>query len=168
MSINQLDHADDIHPRILFEAKAQLAHPLFILFDTSLGVKKLSVDWCTANIFPIYKKGDKKEPLNYRPISLTSIICKVLESIIRDLIITHFVRNDIFSKQQYGFLKRRNTVIQLIKMFDQWSDSLFSIVAFKTLTDISQGSVATHLRCGGIFSDNAITNFLLILTVIGF
>ena len=77
-----------------------------------------------ANIVPICKKGDKKEPLNYRPISLTSIICKVLESIIRDHIITHFVRNDPFSKQQYGFLKGRNTVIQLIKMFDQWSDSL--------------------------------------------
>ena len=41
---------------------------------------------------------------------------------------------------------------------------LFSIVAFKTL-DISQGSVATHLRCGGIFSDSIIINFLLILTV---
>ena len=41
---------------------------------------------------------------------------------------------------------------------------LFSIVAFRTL-DISQGSVATHLRCGGIFSDSIITNFLLILTV---
>ena len=47
-----------------------------------------------------------------------------MESIIRDHIITHYVRNDIFSKQQYGFLKGRNTVIQLIKMFDQWSDSL--------------------------------------------
>jgi len=42
---------------------------------------------------------------------------------------------------------------------------LFSVVAFKTL-DISQGSVATHLRCGGIFSDSIITTFLLILTVI--
>ena len=41
---------------------------------------------------------------------------------------------------------------------------LFSIVAFKTL-DISQGSVATHLRCGGVFSNNIITNFLLIPTV---
>ena len=41
---------------------------------------------------------------------------------------------------------------------------LFSIVAFKTL-DVSQGSVATYLRCGGIFSDSIITNFLLILTV---
>ena len=57
-------------------------------------------------------------------LCLTSIICKVLESVIRDHIITHFVRNDMFSKQQYGFLKGRNTVIQLIKMFDQWSDSL--------------------------------------------
>ena len=41
---------------------------------------------------------------------------------------------------------------------------LFSIVAFKTL-DISQGSVATRLRCDGIFTDSIITNFLLILTV---
>ena len=46
----------DIYPRILLEAKAQLAHPLFILYDTSLRVKKLPVDWCTANIVPIYNK----------------------------------------------------------------------------------------------------------------
>jgi len=44
-------------------------------------------------------------------------------------------------------------------------ETLFSIVTFKTLADISQGSVATHLRCGGIFRDNVITNFLLILPV---
>ena len=44
------------------------------------------------------------------------------------------------------------------------SDVLFSVVAFKTF-DISQGSVATHLKCGGIFSDSIITNFLLLLTV---
>ena len=44
---------------------------------------------------------------------ITSIICKVLESVIRDHIITHFVRNDIFSKQQYGFLKGRKVKVHI-------------------------------------------------------
>ena len=124
LNVNKSAGPDDIYPRVLYEAKAHLVYPLLILFNASLKAKQLPVDWCTANVVPIYKKGDKKNPLNYRPISLTSIICKVLESIIRDSVISHFVNNDLFSTQQYGFLKGRNTVIQLIKMFDQWSESL--------------------------------------------
>jgi len=76
LNVNKSAGPDDIYPRILLEAKAQLAHPLFILYDTSLRVKKLPVDWCMANIVPVYKKGDKKDPLNYRAISLTSIYVK--------------------------------------------------------------------------------------------
>ena len=56
LNVNKSAGPDDIYPRILFEAKAQLAHPLFILFDTFLRVQKLPVDWCTANIVPIYNK----------------------------------------------------------------------------------------------------------------
>ena len=56
LNVNKSAGPDDIYPRILFEARAQLAHPLFMLFDTSLRVKKLPVDWCMANIVPIYNK----------------------------------------------------------------------------------------------------------------
>ena len=69
LNVNKSAGPDDIYPRILFEARAQLAHPLFMLFDTSLRVKKLPVDWCTANIVPIYKKGDKQLILDAKGVN---------------------------------------------------------------------------------------------------
>ena len=69
---------------VLYEAKDVLAYPLKLLFDASLRLKKLPEDWRTANIVPVFKRGDKKQALNYRPISLTSVVCKLIESIVRE------------------------------------------------------------------------------------
>ena len=99
-------------------------YPLKLLFDASLRLKKLPEDWRTANIVPVFKKGDKKQALNYRPISLTSVVCKLIESIVRDHIMDYFITNHLFSTQQYGFLKGRNTMLQLIKIIDMWTDML--------------------------------------------
>ena len=88
-----------------------------------LTITLTTEDWCFANVVPVFKKGDKKEALNYRPISLTCI-CKMLESVVRDHIMAHFVNNQLFSTQQFGFLKGRNTVLQLLKMLDLWTESL--------------------------------------------
>ena len=72
----------------------------------------------------IYKKDRKTLPSNYRPVSLTSIVCKVLESIIRDNVISHMNENNLFSQKQFGFLSRRSTVLQLIRVLDIWSEIL--------------------------------------------
>jgi len=82
------------------------------------------MDWRSANITAIYKKGSKKDPSNYRPISLTCIICKIMESIIRDFIVDYFLSNGFFSNSQYGFIKRRSTVLQLLKIMDDWTYNL--------------------------------------------
>jgi len=121
LNVNKSAGPDDIYPRILYEAREQLVYPLKILFETSIKAKQLPEDWHSTNVVPVFKKGDKKHPLNYRPISLTSIACKMLESIVRDHMMFHFLDNQLFSTQQYGFLKGRNAVIQLIKMFDIWT-----------------------------------------------
>ena len=118
---------DSIHPRILKEAKEVLALPLKIIFNCSLETGVLPIDWKIANITPIFKrKGQKNKVNNYRPVSLTSVVCKVLESIIRDDIISHFNHNNIFSDKQYGFIKGRSTVTQLLKIMDEWTDYLES------------------------------------------
>ena len=98
-----------------------LAH---ILFTTSYNSEKLPADWRSANITAIYKKGNKKEPKNYRPISLTSVICKIMESIVRDIIMDNFLSSDFFSDNQYGYIKGRSTVIQLLKIMDEWTYNL--------------------------------------------
>jgi len=61
---------------------------------------------------------------NYRPINLTSILCKIMEQFIRDYIIQHFLHNDLFSKNQFGFLKGRSTMLQLLNIMEKWTTAL--------------------------------------------
>ena len=74
-----------------------MAEPLSIIFQESYNSGNLPHDWKTANIVPIYKKGDRADPNNYRPVSLTSVPRKLMESIIKDNIA--------------GFLEKKNKAI---------------------------------------------------------
>ena len=58
------------------------------------------------------------------PISLTSILCKIIEQFIRDYIIQHFLHNDLFSKNQFGFLKGQSTMLQLLHIMEEWTAAL--------------------------------------------
>ena len=73
---------DAICPHLLKEGAAELAKPLATLFNKSLSDGILPLDWVSANITSVFKKGDKHLVCNYQPISLTCIIVKVLERII--------------------------------------------------------------------------------------
>lgn len=115
---------DAIHPRILYELREYIVYPLKLLFDESYKQKKLPMDWRSANITALFKKGSRSNVSNYRPVSLTSIICKIMESVVRDNINKHFLDNNFFSKKQFGFIKGRSTVSQLLKMLDDWTEQL--------------------------------------------
>ena len=124
INITKSPGPDGLHPRILKELKDEISHPLSILFQKSFSCKRLPRDWITANITAIYKKGKKADLSNYRPVSLTSIICKIMESLVREYILNYFNDNDFFSKKQFGFLKGRSTAIQLLNIIDKWSEYL--------------------------------------------
>ena len=126
LNVNKSAGPDNIHPRILKEACDVLALPLKIIFENSFKQNKLPSDWITANISAIFKKGSKLEVNNYRPISLTCICCKIMESMIRDEIFKFFINNKFFSKAQFGFIKGRSTVLQLLKILDEWTKLLES------------------------------------------
>ena len=111
---------DETHPRILKEVASSIAPALAILFNNTLKSHKVPDDWRTALITAIFKKGDKSDPGNYRPISLTCIICKALESIIYDHIVQHMIRNKLFSKSQYGFISKRSAALQLLNVLELW------------------------------------------------
>ena len=112
---------DELHPRVLNELSKELSEPLAILFKNTLSEGKLPNDWKTANITAIHKKGNKKIASNYRPVSLTCLVCKKMEEIVRD-VITEFMKSaKLLSKKQFGFIGKRSTVLQLLKVMDDWT-----------------------------------------------
>uniref|UniRef100_A0A4W3H124 Reverse transcriptase domain-containing protein n=1 Tax=Callorhinchus milii TaxID=7868 RepID=A0A4W3H124_CALMI len=78
---------DGLHPRVLKEVAAEIVDALFLTFQNSLDSGEVSIDWKIANITPLFKKGGREKIGNYRPASLTSAVGKILESLIRDIIV---------------------------------------------------------------------------------
>ena len=117
---------DGLHPRILHETRKVISTPLRIIFERSLRMHQLPRDWINANICAIHKKGNKSDLSNYRPISLTSISCKVMEGFVRDHLLKHFIDNKLFNNNQFGFLKGRSTMLQLLHIMDEWTECLES------------------------------------------
>ena len=89
-----------------------------VLFQASLDQGVLPADWKTANIVPLFKKGNKSLPENYRPISLTSLTCKILEHVVFSNFMAHFEKYNVLDNAQHGFRKNRSTVSQLIIIND--------------------------------------------------
>ena len=84
MKENMSPGVDRIAPKILKETVEQICTPLAHVFNLSLQEGIVPLEWKEANIIPLFKKGSRNKSVNYRPVSLTSRICKVLEQIIRD------------------------------------------------------------------------------------
>ena len=111
---NKSPGPDNIGSSLLLDICDYITEPLSIIFNMSLQLKQVPSDWKYANVTPIFKKGDKSDPGNYRPISLTSQICKVLESIIRDNIVDHLNKHTLLLKSQHGFTKGKSCLTNLL------------------------------------------------------
>ena len=98
-----------------------IARSLFLIFRRSLEFETLPSDWKLAEIMAVHKKGSKSDSGNYRPISLTSVCCKIFESLVPDHIMKHLLDNNLLSNKQYGFIKGRSTMLQLLHMMDDWT-----------------------------------------------
>ena len=81
-------------------------------------------DFKEAYISPIFKKGSRNDPGNYRPVSVTSIPCKILESIIRDSMVNHLDIHKLIAKEQHGFVKGRSCLTNLLETLDDITNSL--------------------------------------------
>ena len=109
---------DNLHPKLLVETKDTIVKPLTKLFKTSIETNTLPSDWKEAYVTPIFKKGSKKKPENYRPISLTSVPCKILQRIIRDKIVEHMETHSLFNIHQHGFRSKHSCVTQLLEVIE--------------------------------------------------
>ena len=124
LKINKSAGPDQIHPRMLKEMSAELQLPLRNMFTRFMTNGEVPSSWKVGNITPIFKKGKKADPSNYRPVSLTSIVCKVMESSIREMILNHLVSNKLLSENQHGFIAGRSCTTQLLEVLDTWSKIL--------------------------------------------
>jgi hypothetical protein len=115
---------DGLHPMLLKEAAEFLALPLSILFNKSLEEGTVPQSWKQACITPIYKKGSKKDPGNYRPVSLTSVVCKLMEGLVRDGIVDHLFSNNLLAPEQHGFISGRSCTTQLLECMEDWTQIL--------------------------------------------
>ena len=124
LKVNKSPGPDGHHPLILKEIAEAIAEPLSIIFNKSFNEGCLPEAWKEAHVIPLFKKGKKSQPGNYRPVSLTSIVCKIMESITRDNLIIHMNSNNLFSNCQHGFIKNRSCTTNLLTALDQWTDAI--------------------------------------------
>ena len=106
---------DEIPPIVLSHCAKYLAPSLLCaLINKSLELGHIPENWCNANIYPIYKSGDKSDITNYRPISLLSAASKVAERCIFNRI--YPLLHDQIYTLQHGFMKGRSTITQLLQV----------------------------------------------------
>ena len=117
---------DNCHPRVLLELKESVVQPLYLIFSKSLRDGILPTMWKKATVTAIHKKGDRNICNNYRPVSLTSVIVKMLETIIKDELMQYFKSENLLSICQHGFRSSHSCVTQLLQAVNDWSLALES------------------------------------------
>ena len=111
--------SDGIHPYMPKEVAHEVKVPLSIIFNNSLHSSTNPTAW-KDNIVPIFMKGCRSKPCNYRPVSLTSVVCKVSESIIQDKMAAHLTNNNVISDHQQGLRRNRSCITQLRLTMEHW------------------------------------------------
>lgn len=110
---------DDIHGKLLYEIRQEISKPLAHLFTLSIAVGTVPQDWRDANVIPLFKKGSKSQAQNYRPVSLLSIVGKLLESILKEKLVEHMNRHNLIKDSQHGFTSGRSCLTNLLEFFDK-------------------------------------------------
>jgi hypothetical protein len=114
---------DEIKSLILRRCAYQLCTPLYIIFRKAIDSGIIPSDWKCANITPIPKVAASKKVNDLRPISLTSIPAKIIESLIWEKVIPFLIENNRIGKHQHGALKHRSTVTSLLDSLNRWTEA---------------------------------------------
>jgi len=162
---------DKISPKLLQLIPEEISDYLILIFNKCIQLQDIPKPWKSANITPVFKKGNKSDPTNYRPISLTSILCKMFEHIITSKLATFLEQNNLFNNNQFGFRKHRSCELQLLRVIQDLSlildnkeeADLVFLDFSKAFDKVPHGLLLHKLNSYGLQSDmiSLIRSFLL-------
>jgi len=119
LKVDKCPGLDEIHPKMLFELRKHISEPLANFFNQSLESGVVPVDWKDAGVTPLFKKGKKSDVQNYRPVSLTCVVCKIMESILKDVILDHLEKHKLIRDSQHGFTRGRSCLTNLLEFLEE-------------------------------------------------
>jgi exonuclease III len=163
--------ADGIHPSILNKCANICSDILSIIYKKSYETGLVPTRWKEADLTPLPKSGVKTNPSNYRPISLTSVPCKVMERIIKVKMMDHLTKNNLIAPQQHGFVKKKSCLTNLIETLDFLTETLnrglYAILIYldfaKAFEKVSHKALIYKLRSYG-FNEELVTWLIGFLT----
>ena len=149
LNIHKSPGLDHLSPLILKECALELSTSLCNLLNKSFHSGSLPSDWKIAHIIPVHKTGPKHKKENYRQISPTSIICKTAEKIVKSRVVSFWTEHQLLNPNQFGYLKGRSTVSQLLSCYNDWclsrNSSKVSDVIFRDLSKVFDRVPHEHL-----------------------
>ena len=144
---------DGIPAYFLKRVSGPLLDVICFLFKLSLSKGVIPLQWKSAIITPVFKKGSRDLPSNYCPVSLTCVLCRVFEHIVADHLLYHLSFHNLISANQFGFLPGRSSCSQLLSVFNCWSHMLDTHETFDVIyTDIAKAF-------------DSVTHSLMVLTI---